>query len=87
MLKLLKNEKLKDYVTVGSVYITDNVKDLLPLLVGPNKIKEIHGGVKFLNVNEFVCPGPNVAEYDGGKNNNKPLPTEQLLEFRKRTDT
>ena len=40
----------------------------MPLLVGPNKIKEIHGGVKFLNVNEFVCPGPNVAEYDGGKN-------------------
>lgn len=86
LLKLLNNEKLKDYITVKDVYITGNVKDLLPKLIGPNKIKETNGGVKFLNVNEFLCPGPNVTEYNGGNNNTEPLPVEQLLEFRRRTD-
>lgn len=87
LLKLLNNEKLKDNISVKDVYITGNVKDLLPLLVeGPNKIKEVDGGIKFLNVKEFLCPGPNVTEYDGGKNNKTPLPVEQLIEFHKRTD-
>ena len=86
LLKLLNNEKLKDDISVKDVYITGNVKDLLPLLVGPNKIKEVDGGIKFLNVNEFLCPGPNVTEYDGGKNNKTPLPVEQLIEFHKRTN-
>ena len=86
LLKLLNNEKLKDYITVKDVYITGNVKNLLPKLIGPNKIKETNGGVKFLNVKEFKCPGPNVTEYNGGNNNTEPLPMEQLLEFRKRTD-
>ena len=86
LLKLLNNEKLKDYITVKDVYITGNVKDLLPKLIGPNKIKETNGGVKFLNVKEFKCPGPNVTEYNGGNNNTEPLPVEQLLEFRRRTD-
>ena len=86
LLKLLNNEKLKDNISVKDVYITGNVKDLLPLLVGPNKIKEVDGGIKFLNVNEFKCPGPNVTEYDGGTNNKTPLPVEQLIEFRKRTN-
>ena len=83
---MLNNEKLKDDISVKDVYITGNVKDLLPLLVGPNKIKEVDGGIKFLNVNEFLCPGPNVTEYDGGKNNKTPLPVEQLIEFHKRTN-
>ena len=87
LLKLLKNEKLKNYISVKDVYVTGNVKDLLPLLVeGANKIKEVDGGIKFLNVKEFLCPGPNVTEYDGGKNNTKSLPVEQLIEFHKRTD-
>jgi len=86
LLKLLKNETLKDRIIVKDVYITGNVKDLLPKLIGPNKIKETNGGVKFLNVNEFKCPGPNVTEYNGGNNNTEPLPVEQLLEFRRRTD-
>ena len=59
----------------------------MPLLVeGANKIKEVDGGIKFLNVKEFKCPGPNVTEYDGEKNNKTPLPVEQLIEFHKRTD-
>ena len=87
LLTLLKNETLKDYITVKDVYITGNVKDLLPKLIGPNKIKETNGGVKFLNVKEFKCPGPNVTEYNGGENNNTPIPLKELLEFRKRTDT
>ena len=33
-----------------------------------------------------MCPGPNVTEYDGGENNNTPIPLKELLEFRKRTD-
>ena len=86
LLKLLNNETLKDYITVKDVYITGNVKNLLPKLIGPNKIKETDGGIKFLNVNEFTCPGPNVTEYDGGKNNKTSLPVEQLIEFHKRTD-
>lgn len=87
LLKLLKNEKLKNYISIKDVYVTGNVKDLLPLLVeGANKIKEVDGGIKFLNVKEFLCPGPNVTEYDGGKNNTKSLPVEQLIEFHKRTD-
>ena len=87
LLTLLNNEKFKGYITVKDVYITGNVKDLLPLLVeGPNKIKEVDGGIKFLNVKEFTCPGPNVTEYDGGKDNKTPLPVEQLIEFHKRTD-
>ena len=86
MLTLLRNEKLKDYITVKDVYITGNVKNLLPKLIGPNKIKETNGGVKFLHVCEFMCPGPNVTEYDGGENNNTPILLKELLEFRKRTD-
>ncbi|MGP1530673.1 MAG: hypothetical protein ACTTI5_00595 [Treponema sp.] len=86
LLKLLNNEKLKDDISVKDVYITGNVKDLLPLLVEPGRIKEVNGGIKFLNVNEFRCPGPNVTEYDGGKNNTKSLPVEQLIEFHKRTN-
>lgn len=86
LLTLLRNETLKDYITVKDVYITGNVKNLLPKLIGPNKIKETNGGVKFLHVYEFMCPGPNVTEYDGGKNNNTPIPLKELLEFRKRTD-
>lgn len=86
LLKLLKNKKLKDNITVKDVYITGNVKDLLPLLVEPGRIKEVSGGIKFLNVKEFKCPGPNVTEYDGEKNNTKSLPVEQLIEFHKRTN-
>ena len=86
LLKLLENETLKDDIIVKDVYITGNVKDLLPKLIGPNKIKETNGGVKFLHVYEFMCPGPNVTEYDGGENNNTPIPLKELLEFRKRTD-
>ena len=87
LLTLLNNDKLKGYITVKDVYITGNVKDLLPLLVEPGRIKEVNGGIKFLNVNEFKCPGPNVTEYDGGTNNKTPLPVEQLIEFRKRTNS
>ena len=86
LLTLLNNEKLKNDISVKDVYITGNVKDLLPLLVEPGRIKEVNGGIKFLNVKEFTCPGPNVTEYDGGKNNKTPLPVEQLIEFHKRTD-
>ena len=87
LLKLLNNEKLKNNITVKDVYITGNVKDLLPLLVeGPNKIKEVDGGIKFLNHVEVFCPGPNVTKYDGGKDNNTPLPLEQFIEFSKRTN-
>jgi len=88
LLTLLRNETLKDYIIVKDVYITGNVKDLLPLLVeGPNKIKEVSGGIKFLNPDEFLCPGPNVTEYNGWEGNTTPLTLEQLLEFRKRTNT
>ena len=86
LLKLLGNETLKDYITVKDVYITGNVKDLLPKLIGPNKIKETNGGVKFLNVREFTCPGPNVTEYNGGKDNKIPLSIEEFLEFKRRTN-
>jgi lipoprotein len=86
LLTLLRNETLKDDIIVKDVYITGNVKDLLPKLIGPNKIKETNGGVKFLHVYEFMCPGPNVTEYDGSENNNTPTPLEELLEFRKRTN-
>ena len=86
LLKLLGNETLKDYIIVKDVYITGNVKNLLPKLIGPNKIKETNGGVKFLHVCEFMCPGPNVTEYDGGENNNTPILLKELLEFRKRTN-
>ena len=80
ILELINNEKLKDALVIGDMYVKGNVKDLLPKLVGKND------GIKFLNVKEFTCPGPNVTEYDGGKNNTEPLPVEQLLEFRKRTN-
>lgn len=80
ILELINNEKLTDALVIGDMYVTGNVKDLLPKLVGKND------GIKFLNVKDFLCPGPNVTEYDGGKNNMEPLPVEQLLEFRKRTD-
>lgn len=86
ILELINNEKLTDALVIGDMYVTDNVKDLLPLLTGQNAIKEINGGVKFLNVKHFTCPGPNVTEYNGGKNNTEPLPVDQLLEFRRRTD-
>ena len=80
ILELINNEKLKDALVIGDMYVTGNVKDLLPKLVGKND------GIKFLNVKEFTCPGINVTEYDGGQNNTEPLPMEQLLEFRKRTN-
>ena len=80
ILELINNEKLKDALVIGDMYVKGNVKDLLPKLVGKND------GIKFLNVKEFTCPGINVTEYDGGKNNTEPLPVEQLLEFRRRTD-
>ena len=84
LLTLLRNETLKDYIIVKDVYITGNVKDLLPKLIGPNKIKETNGGVKFLNTWNFTCPGSNVTKYRGdGKT---AIPLEELLEFRKRTD-
>ena len=84
LLTLLRNETLKDYIIVKDVYITGNVKDLLPKLIGPNKIKETNGGVKFLNTMDFTCPGPNVTKYRGDGN---AAILEELLEFRKRTDT
>ena len=84
LLKLLGNKTLKDYITVKDVYITGNVKDLLPKLIGPNKIKETSGGVKFLNTWNFICPGPNVTKYRG--DGETAIPLEELLEFRKRTD-
>lgn len=80
ILELINNEKLTDALVIGDMYVTDNVKDLLPKLVGKND------GIKFLNVKEFTCPGPNVTEYNGGNNNTEPLPVDQLLEFRRRTD-
>ena len=80
ILELINNEKLKDALVIGDMYVTGNVKDLLPKLVGKND------GIKFLNVKEFTCPGINVTEYNGGNNNTEPLPMEQLLEFRKRTN-
>ena len=83
LLKLLGNKTLKDYITVKDVYITGNVKDLLPKLIGSNKIKETNGGVKFLNTMDFTCPGPNVTKYRGDGN---AAILEELLEFRKRTD-
>ena len=86
ILELINNEKLKDALVIGDMYVTGNVKNLLPLLIGSNKIEEINNGIKFLNVNEFKCPGPNVTEYNGGQNNTEPLPVDQLLEFRRRTD-
>ena len=86
LLTLIKNENLKDALVIGDMYVKGNVKNLLPLLIGSNKIEEINNGIKFLNVNEFKCPGPNVTEYNGGNNNTEPLPVEQLLEFRRRTD-
>ena len=86
ILELINNEKLKDALVIGDMYVTGNVKNLLPLLIGSNKIEEINNGIKFLNVNEFKCPGPNVTEYNGGTNNKTPLPVEQLIEFHKRTD-
>ena len=86
LLTLIKNEKLKDALVIGDMYVKGNVKNLLPLLIGSNKIEEVNNGIKFLNVKEFKCPGPNVTEYDGGKNNTEPLPVDQLLEFRRRTD-
>ena len=84
LLTLLRNETLKDYIIAKDVYITGNVKDLLPKLIGPNKIKETNGGVKFLNTMDFTCPGPNVTKYRGDGN---AAILEELLEFRKRTDT
>ena len=86
LLTLIKNEKLKDALVIGDMYVKGNIKNLLPLLIGLNKIEEINNGIKFLNVDEFKCPGPNVTEYDGGQNNTEPLPVDQLLEFRRRTD-
>ena len=86
LLTLIKSEKLKDALVIGDMYVKGNVKNLLPFLIGSNKIEEVNNGIKFLNVNEFKCPGPNVTEYDGGKNNTEPLPIDQLLEFRRRTD-
>ena len=86
LLTLIKNEKLKDALVIGDMYVKGNVKNLLPLLIGSNKIEEINNGIKFLNVKEFKCPGPNVTEYNGGNNNTEPLPIDQLLEFRRRTD-
>ena len=86
LLTLIKNEKLKDALVIGDMYVKGNVKNLLPLLIGSNKIEEINNGIKFLNVKEFKCPGPNVTEYNGGNNNTEPLPVDQLLEFRRRTD-
>lgn len=80
ILELINNEKLKDALVIGDMYVKGNVKDLLPKLVGKND------GIKFLNVKEFTCPGPNVTEYNGGKDNTEPLPVEQLLEFRRRTN-
>ena len=80
ILELINNEKLKNALVIGDMYVKGNVKDLLPKLVGKND------GIKFLNVKEFTCPGPNVTEYNGGKDNTEPLPVEQLLEFRRRTN-
>ena len=86
LLTLIENEKLKDALIIGDMYVKGNVKDLLSHLVGTDKIKEINGGIKFLNVRNFKCPGINVTEYNGGEDNNEPLPIEQFLEFKKRTD-
>ena len=84
LLNLINNERLRKHITVGNTYIVGkNVKDLLPHLVGPNKITEEDGGIKFLNEVEFGCD-ENLTQYKG--DNINPLPVEQLIEFRKRTD-
>ena len=86
LLTLINNEKLKSNLVIGNTYVVGKeVKDLLPHLVGPDKIKEEDGGIKFLNKQEFGCD-ENTTRYDGGKNNNKGIPIAEFIEFRKRTD-
>ena len=48
--------------------------------MGPNSIKEVNGGVKFLNHTKFSCDEINLTEYKGEENNTVPIALEQFLE-------
>ena len=93
LLSLINNPKLKHKITVGKVQLRGNVKDLLPLLVGSNKIKEVDGGITFGGAFKTPCTGENWTGYNGIINNNgnpnntskSVLPADQFLELKKRS--
>ncbi len=84
MVKLAKS-KLKQHITVDNVKLRGNVKELLPYLVGNNKLKEINGGIKFNNRYKAYCTGISKTGYYGDEDGSI-LPVEQLQELHKRTD-
>ncbi len=93
LLSLVNNPKIKHKITVGKVQLRGNVKDLLPLLVGPNKIKEADGGITFGQAYDTPCTGENWTGYNGivnddGNENNTGrsiLKAEEFLELKKRS--
>ena len=93
LLSLINNPKIKHKITVGKVQLRGNVKDLLPLLIGPNKIKEVDGGITFGGAFKTPCTGENWTGYNGIINNNgnpnntskSVLPADQFLELKKRS--
>ena len=93
LLSLVNNPKIKHKITVGKVQLRGNVKDLLPLLVGQNKIKEVDGGITFGKAFETPCTGENWTGYNGivnddGNENNTGrsiLKSEEFLELKKRS--
>ena len=93
LLSLVNNPKIKHKITVGKVQLRGNVKDLLPLLVGSNKIKEEDGGIIFGKAYDTPCTGENWTGYNGiindnGNINNTErgiLPADQFLELKKRS--
>ena len=90
LLKLLENKALQEYITVGDVYVSGKVDELLPYLAGSEekqikKIKEKDGGIKFLNSQQFTCDSINFTIYEG--ENGKELSAEEFLEFNRRTNT
>ena len=93
LLSLINNPKIKHKITVGKIQLRGNVKDLLPLLVGSNKIKEVDGGITFGGAFKTPCTGENWTGYNGIINNNgnpnntskSVLPADQFLELKKRS--
>ena len=88
LLSLIKNEKLKDKITVGKVKIVGNIKNLLPYLVidkvtQQRAIKEINEGITFTDYSETLCYGEIKTEYDGENNSVSP---DQIQEYYNRVD-
>ena len=82
LLTIIKNIKPENKITVGSVQLRGNVKNLLKYIVGQNKIIETEDGIKFTSYQKSSCPEEFLTYYNG---NGEEITEEEIKFFQNRT--